>query len=295
MDLPALALAFGVAWTPVAAPTPSAVFAPAAPAVFDSNGTARTWAEALADLASARVVAVGEWHDDAGHHQLQAEVLAALAPRVRLAVAFEMVGCEDQAVLDGYMSGATSEAAFAAWWDKSWGYDFAIYKPIFDAAKAASVPAYGLNAPRALVKAVSKGGLGSLSPADRARLPTSIRESDDARYRKFVHDGISGHGPLTPEQLKNRTEAMAVWNETMGEKAAAIAASGRLVLVIAGHGHVLYKAGVPESAARRGAGPVKVLLPLDAAPAPADLAGADWFRVLPIGSPRDLLRYFVFD
>lgn len=284
MDLNALAVAFGVAWTPVAAPVPHAVLTPSAasaPAVFDSNGTARTWTEALADLATVRVVAVGESHDDADHHRLQAEVLSALAPRAPLAVAFEMVGFEDQATLDGYMSGAMSEADFAVWWKKNWGYDFAIYKPIFDAAKTAGVPAYGLNAPRDLVKAVSKGGLASLSPADRARLPASVQESGDARYRKFVYDSIAGHGPLTPDQLKNRTEAMAVWNETMGEKAASIAATGRVVLVIAGQGHVLYKAGVPESAARRGAGPVKVLLPLDAAPTPDDLPLADWFRVVP--------------
>ena len=108
-----------------------------------------------------------------------------------------------------------------------------------------------------------------------------MSESDDARYRKFVHDSLAGHGPLTPDQLKNRTEAMAVWNETMGEKAAAIAATGRVVLVVAGQGHVLYKAGVPESAARRGAGQVKVLLPLAAPPSADDLPLADWFRVVP--------------
>jgi uncharacterized iron-regulated protein len=192
-----------------------------------------------------------------------------------------MVGYEDQPTLDAFMSGAMSETDFAAWWKKNWGYDFAIYKPIFDAAKAAGVPAYGLNAPISLVKAVSKGGLASLSPADRARLPAVVQESADARYRQFVHDSVAGHGPLTPDQLKNRLEAMAVWNETMGEKAAGIVASGRVVLVVAGQGHVLYKAGVPESAARRGAGPVKVLLPLDAAPTPDDLPTADWFRVVP--------------
>ncbi|MDD5304726.1 MAG: ChaN family lipoprotein [Elusimicrobia bacterium] len=288
MELPALALAFGVAWTPVAVPAPKAVplgpvrFALSAPAVFDAAGAPRTWDEALADLATARVVAVGESHDDAAHHQIQAEVLAALAARApRLAVAFEMVGCEDQGTLDAFMSGALPEADFAVWWKKNWGYDFALYKPIFDAAKAANIPAYGLNAPIALVRAVSKGGLSSLTPADRARLPVSIRESDDLRYRAYVNEAVSGHGPLTPDQLKNRLEAMAVWNETMGEKAALLAAGGRTVLVIAGEGHVLYKAGILESAARRGAGPVKSLLPWSAAPEAAELGLADWFRVAP--------------
>lgn len=284
MDLPALALAFDVAWTPIAVPVPKAAPAgpaPAAIAVFDANGAARTWDEALADLATARVVAMGEAHTDAGHHAIQAEALAALAARVPLAIGLEMVAAEDQAVLDAFMSGATPENDFSVWWKANWGFVFSLYKPIFDAAKAAGVPAYGLNAPRDLVKAVSKGGLSSLSPADRARLPVSIRESADIRYRAYVEESIAGHGPLTPDQFKNRLEVMAVWNETMGEKAAAVAAAGRVVLVIAGQGHVYYKAGVLESAARRGAGPVKALLPMSGAPRPDELALADWLRVSP--------------
>ena len=283
INLPALALALGVAWTPVTVPTPQGVLAgPVAsiPAVFDATGAARTWNEALADLATARVVAVGESHDHAAHHLIQAEVLTALAPRTsRLAVAFEMVGIEDQPVLASFMSGALSEADFAVWWKVHWGYNYALYKPIFDAAKAAGVPAYGLNAPIGLVKAVSQGGLSSLTPADRARLPRTIEQSADARYRAFVHESVAGHGPLTPEQLKNRLESMAVWNETMGEKVAQLTAEGSTVLVIVGLGHVYYKAGVLESAMRRGAGLVKALLPVSAAPRPDELAFADWFRV----------------
>ena len=128
---------------------------------------------------------------------------------------------------------------------------------------------------------MSKGGLASLSPSDRARLPFQIMQSADPRYRQYVLDAVSGHGPLTPDQLRNRLEAMAVWNETMGEKVASIAAEGRKVLVIAGQGHVLYKAGILESAARRGAGQVKALLPITDAPQPDELAYADWFRVTP--------------
>ena len=283
MDLPALALAFGVTWSPVAVPLPGSAPAPhAGPAVYDASGASRTWDEAVAYLASARVIAVGESHDDAAHHRLQAETLTALAARVpRLAVAFEMVGFEDQAVLDSFMSGALSEAGFAVWWKAHWGYDFALYKPVFDAAKAAGVPAFGLNAPIGLVKAVSKGGLASLPLVDRARLPFKIEQSSDPRYRAFVQESVAGHGPLTPDQLANRLEAMAVWNETMGEKAAALAAGGRTVLVFAGEGHVLYKAGLLESAARRGAGAVASLLPVSSAPRSDELPSADWFRVVP--------------
>jgi len=285
MDLSALALSFGVAWSPVAVTVPKGVPVGPAPvaaagSVFDATGTPRTWAEAVTAMALARIVAVGETHDDAEHHKIQAEVLTALAARVPLAVGLEMVAAEDQSVLDAFMSGATTENDFAAWWKLNWGFDYALYKPVFDAAKAAGVPVRGLNAPRAVVKAVGKKGLAGLTSAERARIPAVVLESADARYRAYVLESVSGHG-APPAAIPRMLEAMAVWNETMGENAAKLAAEGRVVLVIAGQGHVLYKAGVLESAARRGAGPAQVLLPWSDAPQPDELALADWFRVAP--------------
>lgn len=284
MDISALVLIFGTAWSPVAVNAPKGVpvgpapAAAAAGAVFDSSGAARTWAEAAAAMASARIVAVGETHDDAGHHRIQAEVLAALAARVPLAVGLEMVAAEDQAALDAFMSGATPEKDFAVWWKTNWGFDYALYKPVFDAARAAGVPVRGLNAPRDVVKAVGKKGLAGLTPAERGRIPAVVLESADARYRKYVLDSVSGHG-APPAAIPRMLEAMAVWNETMGENAAKLAAEGKVVLVIAGQGHVLYKAGILESAARRGAGPAQVLLPWSAAPLPEELPLADWFKI----------------
>ena len=284
MDLPALALAFGTAWSPVAVTAPKGVPAGPAPAaavagaIFDGSGAARSWAEAVTALASARIVAVGESHDDAAHHRIQAEVLTALAARVPLAVGLEMVASKDQPALDAFMSGATAEKDFAVWWKTNWGFDYALYKPVFDAARKAGVPVRGLNAPRDVVKAVGKKGLAGLTAAERGRIPAVILQSGDARYRKYVLESVSGHG-APPAAIPRMLEAMAVWNETMGENAAKLAAEGRVVLVVAGQGHVLYKAGILESAARRGAGPAQVLLPWSAAPLPEELALSDWFKV----------------
>ncbi len=281
MNLSSLALAFGVAWTPVTVPVPLVVPVGAeisAPAVFDNSGAARTWDELLNSLASARVVAVGEAHDDLEHHKIQAETLTALAARVPLTVGLEMVAAEDQAILDAFMSGATPENDFAAWWENNWGYDFALYKPIFDAARAKGIAVRGLNAPRSVVKAVTKKGLAGLTASERGRIPSVILESSDSRYRNYVREGVSGHG-APPEAVARMIEAMSVWNETMGENVAKLVAEGKFVLVIAGQGHVYYNAGMLESAARRGAGSTKVLLPWSAAPQSGDLALADWFQV----------------
>jgi uncharacterized iron-regulated protein len=301
MDLSALAVAAGLAgWTPspVAAPRAAAPAreVPAAVVVVASpSGAIEDWDAFAGGLLAARVIAVGEKHDEASHHLVQAKVLSAVAERdSNLVVGLEMVSQDQQSALDDFRSGKTSEADFAVWWKKHWGFDYSVYKPIFDAARAKDLKIVGLNAPIALVKAVAKKGLSGLTPEERAALPSSIQESADARYQAFVKDSLSGHG-LPPEAVSRMIEAQAVWNETMGAKTAELAAASR-VLVIAGQGHMLWRAGIPESAARRGAGPAVVVLPypLDGEslpvfeqlkrlrdPASGDLALADDFVLIP--------------
>jgi uncharacterized iron-regulated protein len=266
MDLPALAVAAGIAgWTPAPVPAPPTAAAPRAlPAevvvVASPSGSLESWGAFADGLLAARVIAVGEKHDEASHHFVQAKVLAAVAERdPALVVGLEMVSQDQQAFLDDFLAGKTSEADFSTWWKKTWGFDYAIYKPIFDAARLKRLKIYGLNAPIALVKAVAKKGISGLTPAERAALPATVEESSDPRYRAFVKDSLSGHG-LPPDAMRRMIEAQAVWNETMGAKTAELAASSR-VLVIAGQGHMLWRAGIPESAARRGAGPAAVVLP----------------------------------
>jgi|GEM_PF-5298441 len=266
MDLRALAVAAGIAgWTPapVAAPksAPVPVVLPAdLPVVASPSAAVVSWDALLASLDAARVIGVGEKHDEASHHQIQALVLDRLAARdPSIVVGFEMVSQDQQGALDDFLSGKTSETDFAAFWKKAWGFDYAIYKPLFDAIRARRLKAYGLNAPIALVIKVAKKGLAGLTPAERAQLPAEIRESGDARYRQFVLDSLSGH-QMPPDALARMIQAQAVWNETMGAKAAELSRAARVV-VIAGQGHMMWKAGVPESAARRGAGAAAVVLP----------------------------------
>lgn len=302
MDLPALAFAAGLAaYSPVVVPTPkaktqNAVLPPLSVsdmAVSAASGGVVSWPDLISSLMSARVIAVGEKHDEASHHRVQAAVvssIAALDPNV--VVGLEMVSQDLQPGLDDFMSGKISESDFIAFWKKAWGYDYALYKPIFDAARARHLRVVGLNAPISLVLAVAKKGLAGLTLAERAALPFSIQESSDPRYRSFVHDSLAGH-KLPPDAEARMTEAQAVWNEVMGAKTAELARDSR-VLVIAGQGHMLWRAGIPESAARRGVPSAAVVLPypldgevlplpeqLSRLQDPAELSLADDFVLIP--------------
>lgn len=181
---------------------------------------------------------------------------------------------------------------------KAWGYDFALYAPLLRYAKANGLRLVGLNAPRALVSKVYRGGLAALTPAERALLPASVAQTADADYLRYVTDAINeSHGNPPPAALANMLEAQAVWNETMGESVAdALAAGADGMLVVAGSGHMVFRGGVPESAARRRGVSQAVVLPWPDAggrapladmlrdlrdPARALLRRADFFWLLP--------------
>ena len=278
-DLAAFALSAGLAaWSPAPVPPPASAPLPRSgpDAIGAPDWRRLSWEALLSELSRADVVAVGENHDDPAHHLAQARLLDALAAAPGWAVGFEMIPAEEQPTLDAFFDGRMGEPEFAAWWKRTWGYDYALYKPVFDAARARGVRAYGLNAPKDVVRAVAKKGLAGLTPAERGRLPASVRPSGDARYAAYVRQSIIDQhgGSIPPERLERMTEAMSAWNETMGDSAAALGARGLKVLVIAGQGHTLYSAGLLESARRRGSSRTRGVLPY---PPDGEIELADFF------------------
>ncbi|MBI5209158.1 MAG: ChaN family lipoprotein [Elusimicrobia bacterium] len=267
--------------------------------VVASEGAAVVGWDALGQaLSQAAVVYVGEQHDQALHHALQLEVLKEVHGRAgRVTVGFEMVDRTQQKVLDDYAAGLLAEAEFALWWQKAWGFPFELYRPLFVYAKENGLPLKALNAPSSVIRNIARQGLASLSPEERRLLPARVDPIAEPRYLAYVKKTINGHGQLDPAREARMLEAMAAWNETMGQSVVDILADGAgPVVVIAGMGHMLYGAGIGESVARRSqARQVGVLpYPLDDSsrplpellkelqdPASEDISLADYFRLLP--------------
>src|SRR3989338_5033396 len=82
------------------------------------------------------VVYVGETHDEPLDHMAQLEALKAMriARGSKIAVGFEMVVSTLQPVLDDYAAGKITEDEFRekADWKTGKGFDFGLYKPLFD-------------------------------------------------------------------------------------------------------------------------------------------------------------------
>ncbi|MCA9605183.1 MAG: ChaN family lipoprotein [Myxococcales bacterium] len=248
---------------------------PRPPEIVDVATGERIGFETLVDrLAEARVVYVGERHDEAGDHDVQRRILEALAARrPGLALGFEMFQRPYQAVLDDYAAGRIDEPALLerTEWERRWGFDFAFYRPLVGFGREHGATLVALNAPQEVTRTIAREGLDGLPEDTRAALPELDRS--DPAHRARVEEALREHPRMTDAMLERFYTAQLVWDETM---ATSVAEHDGPMIVFAGAMHVARDA-IPARAARRGATPFLIVLPEDELPenAPVDYV---WLR-----------------
>ncbi|AKF03781.1 ChaN family lipoprotein [Sandaracinus amylolyticus] len=238
-----------------------------APIVDVRTGARMTLEELAIALDDARVVYVGERHDAPADHEAQRAIIAALLARGgSLAIGMEMFQRPFQAPLDAYVARSIDEAEMlrATEWQERWNMDFALYRPILELARDAGAPVIALNARRELTRTIAREGDAALTPELRAELPAEM-VTDDAAHRAMIMEAFGEHPGMEPAMLERFYLAQLVWDETMAERVASTLASegapARMV-VLAGRVHVQGGLGIPRRAARRGAAPYRVVMPL---------------------------------
>jgi uncharacterized iron-regulated protein len=210
-------------------------------------------------LALARVVCFGEQHDSPAHHFAQRRALEEIASRSSaehrvFAVGFEMFQRPYQAALSGFVGGSLQEAQFLteSEYRERWGFDFALYRPLLEAARDSSLQALALNAPKELTRKVGRTGIESLDAGEKQQLPEL--DLANADHKAYFEAAMSEH-PMPPggPKLENMYAAQVIWDETMAESASAWLAhageSSRL-MVFAGAGHC-HKTAIPARITRR--------------------------------------------
>jgi uncharacterized iron-regulated protein len=214
----------------------------------------------------ARVVYVSEQHNNPHHHAAQLSVIAGIYARdPSLAIGMEMFKRPFQHVLDDYLEGKidADELVEKTEWEDRWGYSFELYRPILEFARAHHLHVYALNAPDEITRTVADGGMKALSATERASLPDlDLSNAQHREMLKEVFDAHHGHAELSFEDFYL---AQVIWDETMAYEVARVlkAEDGpKRMVVLAGDGHIRYGFGIPERAARRGAGPFKIVLPV---------------------------------
>jgi uncharacterized iron-regulated protein len=224
------------------------------------NGSRETTTDVVVTRAlAAGSVLLGESHDSAEHHRWQLQTLTALHARhPDLVIALEMFPRRVQGALDRWIAGELDEQAFLreSEWREVWGFDPALYLPIFHFARMNRIPLVGVNVNRSLTRAVGEKGL--------AAVPVSEREGvgDPAPALPAYEDMLLGswrehlptdaaHGSAdntdrnSPE-FRRFLESQLVWDRAMAEGMAAAATRNPRAVVVGlmGSGHVIHGWGV---------------------------------------------------
>jgi len=107
--------------------------------IFQLPGGEKTsFGHLLEDFQRARIVFVGENHDQIEHHRIQARILQELSDKGKdLAVGMEMFKRSQQPILDRWSQGLLAEEEFLREvdWENTWDMDYSLYKGILDEIK----------------------------------------------------------------------------------------------------------------------------------------------------------------
>ena len=214
----------------------------------------------LQQLALAKVVYLGETHDNAEDHRLQLEIIGQLYKKnSKLAIALEMFQRPYQGVVNDYLAGKIDEQELLAKteYKQRWGYPWEYYAPIVQFAKAKKLPILALNTPTEITRLVAKNGLESLTPEQSKFIPPlSQIHTDNAEYRQLMLGIFQQHqadAKGNSEGFEKFFQAQVLWDETMAEGIAKFiqAKIGYQVVVLVGQGHIVYNYGIPSRVARR--------------------------------------------
>jgi uncharacterized iron-regulated protein len=245
-----------------AAPTPPAQEAPAPHyRAYDPAGRPVTLQQIVEALADADVLVLGEKHDDAVTHLIEAELLRRVEetyarPGAKghgrpFALSLEMFERDVQTVLDEYLAGLISERHFLLS-SRPWKTYETDYRPLVEYARERGLSVLASNAPARYVSRVSANGpdsLRALSPAARGWLPPLPFPPASAAYAEKFRRVMqaSAHGPGA-HGAAHLLEAQTLRDASMADSIAGfLKRRGRgLVLHVNGAFHSEERLGVPE-------------------------------------------------
>lgn len=205
----------------------------------------------------ARVLYVGETHANKAAHQVQLKILNSFYEKFgnNIAVGMEMFTRPYQPFLDQWIAGEIDENKFLeeTRWNSEWGYDYDLYKDILDFAREKKIPVIALNAPKAMVKMVSKNGLKGLSEEEKKQLPEI--DTTDNFHRAYLERAIREHMVDRTADLEKYNDVQNLWEEYMAQTIADYLSSwegkDKKFLAFAGNGHIIYDFGIPKKVFRR--------------------------------------------
>lgn len=210
--------------------------------------------ELIARLASARVVLLGEDHDNLEQHQKQARFIELLQKKTKVVIGMEFFEMQQQAILEGWVNQEIGEKELLekSGWFKKVGFHYRHYKPIMDVARKYAIPTYGVNIPRSEVRQVSRGGWDALSQEQKTKFSPLEK---DPEHRYLIQRMLGKFAVMAGKEFSTVYAAQCLWDAAMATHILEILSQheeGTTMVVIAGNGHVSYDLGIPRCLKQRG-------------------------------------------
>jgi uncharacterized iron-regulated protein len=206
---------------------------------YDSQGNPVTLDDIVVAMASTDAVFLGEQHDDAVCHAIEAELFRRAVEKYsakrHVALSMEMFERDVQIVLEEYLKGLITEQHFLSS-SRPWGNYKTDYRPLIEIAKAKQLDVIAANAPRRYVNMVSRNGrdsLDSLSAEAKSWLaPLPYPEPSAAYAEKFNALMKGGGDPSAMNASNNLIYSQSLWDATMASSIANYLAKNKGALVV---------------------------------------------------------------
>lgn len=193
-------------------------------------------------MAQARIVLLGEVHDNPQHHATQAAFVAGLMPR---ALVFEMLTGDQaaRATPENRKSPKALEQALG-WADTGWP-DFSLYYPIFAAVPQAAI--YGAAVPRPAARQAMKDGVAAWFGPEAAPYGLTTPLPADQQAAREAMQREAHCNALPDEMLPVMVDLQRLRDAELARTALrALDETGGPVVVITGNGHARRDWGVPS-------------------------------------------------
>ncbi len=218
--LPAVLVALAVALLGGCTTLPDPTTLPMYAATSD-DAERLAWNEVVSQAMAAEVVVIGEEHDDAVTHALQAALVAdVLALDPRTAVSLEMLERHEQPIVNAWLADEIDTATFVQRTGSNSWFDWdGFYQPVLDAAKSAGCVVIAANAPRSYVSRARLEGYEPLRalPEDERALFDLPANLDQGRYWLRFRDTMKGFrgDDASDEEIRRTFRSQLVWDATM--------------------------------------------------------------------------------
>jgi len=196
------------------------------------------------------VVLLGETHDNPDHHRLQAWFIRELAHKGRHpAIVMEMIGADKAEALATYQASnaATADGLGATldWANSGWP-DWALYRPIVEAALGAGFTILPGDASKSQIQQIGATGLKALPEYERERL--GVAHGFPAKLSTALIEDIkvSHCNQLVESDVGQMADVQRFRDAALADNILkAVQKSGNGAILIAGGGHVRLDRGVP--------------------------------------------------